>query len=274
MMIRIGVILAVFMVRAASAQTVEYVRPLNSTSQLLSITQERNLERTLGELFPNRILHKATIQDRWDLIIAERATRSSAKTESVKLTDKRITYDVLKQHGKKYAVVIFSGSWKSEASQLAIFRIEAGGYPTPVYHSRCWRSNFSDSYHDIHNMALGKENVIIIKEGQNGNSPFVIASLFNFREKKSTETSKGYYWINDLTPHLPRLKALVDFPLKTLYGQAIKLENMSDHLRLQAADVEFSWDKNNTKAIEFWNYDKSSRKFISMKNTAQIVGNR
>lgn len=258
------------MVRAASAQVVEYVRPLHSVSEQLTITQQRNLERSLGELFPSRQLHKTTIQDRWDLIIAERSSKLTSKTESGKLTDKRITYDVLKQHGKKYAVVIFSGSWKSEASQLAIFRIEAGGYPTPVYHSRSWRSNFSDSYHEIQSIAFGKENVIIIKEGENGKSPFVIASLFNFREKRGDENSKGYFWINDLTPHLPRLKALVDFPLKSLYGQAIKLEKMFDHLRLQAADVEFSWDRNNTKAIEFWNYDKSSRKFIAENNLSML----
>ena len=266
-MIRISVILAVFIVRAASGQVAEYVRPLHSAAQLLSITQEKNFERTLGELFPSRILHKATIQDRWDLIIAERLV---PKSETAKLSEKRITYDVLKQHGKKYAVVIFSGSWKSEASQLAIFRIEAGGYPTPIYHSRCWRSNFSDSYHEIQSMALGKENVIIIKEGENGKSPFVIASLFSFRETRGDENTKRYFWINDLTPHLPRLKALVDFPLKGLYGQAIKLEKMSDHLRLQAADVEFSWDRNNVKAIEFWNYDRSSRKFIAENKISML----
>lgn len=260
---RIGIILAVFMVRAATAQNVEFVRPLNSASQLLSITQENNLERSLGELFPSRTLHKATIQDRWDLIIAE---RSMKKSVTAKLSEKRITYDILKQHGRKYAVVIFSGSWKSEASQLQVFRIEAGGYPTALYHSRCWRSNFSDSYHEIQNMVFGKDNVILIKEGENGKSPFVIASLFNFRETRGYENTKRSFWINDLTPHLPRLRALVDFPLKSLYGQVIKLEKMSDHLRLQAADVEFSWDRNNTKAIEFWNYDKSSRKFIAENN--------
>jgi hypothetical protein len=262
MMLRILSILIVFQASAALAQRMEYVRPIHSLAEILSIRQEQNLERTLGELFPSHILHKATIQDRWDLLIAE---RSIPKSESSKLTGKRIVYDILKQHGKKYAVVIFSGSWKSDASQLVIFRIEAGGYPSAVYHSKCWRSNFSDSYHEIHSISLGKENVIIIKEGENGKSPFVIASLFSFNEKKSNEATKGYFWINDLTPHLPRLNAIVNFPMKALYCQSIKLEKMSDHLRLQAADVEFSWNQE-PKGIAFWNLAKSSRKFIAENN--------
>ena len=248
---RISIILAVFLVGAASAQVVEYVRPLSDVAALLSIRQERNLERTLGELFPARTLH--------------RASHGSAK-----LSEERITYEVLKQRGAKYAVVIFSGSWKSEASQLAIYRLEAGGYPTPIYHSRSWRSNYSDSYHEIQSIALGKENVILIKEGENGRSPFVIASLFNFHERKTDENTKGFVMINDLTPHLPRLKALVDFPLKPLYAQGIKLQKMSDHLLLQAADVELSWNHENApKAIEFWKYDKTTRKFVTPKTTLQ-----
>ncbi len=268
---RIFVLLALFCFRSASAQTVEYVRPLHSAAQILSITQERNLERSLDQLFPTRILHKATIQDRWDLIIAERSSRLSSNTETAKSADKRITYDVLKQHGKKYAVVIFSGTWKSEASQLAIFRIEAGGYPTQVYHSRIWRSNFSDSYHEIQSLPFGKENVVIIKEGENGKSTFVIASLFSFHERKGDENNKkASFRINDLTPHLQRLKALVDFPLKPLYGQAIKLEKMSDHLRLQAGDVELTWDSKSPRAIESWKYDKTSRKFISENDLSML----
>ena len=257
---------------AAFAQVAQFVRPLNSNSQLLTITQQQNLERSLDAQFPTRILHKTTIQDRWDLIIAERSNKSSVKKE---LTDKRITYDILKQHGRKYAVVIFSGSWKSEASQLAIYRIEAGGYPTPVYHSKSWRSNFADSYHEIQSMPLGKENIILIKEGENGKSPFVIASLFSFRHRRGNENSKSYFLINDLTPHLRRLKALVDFPLKPLYGQAIKLEKSSDHLRLQAADVEFSWNSSNeSKSIQFWNYYTFSRKFIAGNDSMPVVDGR
>jgi hypothetical protein len=245
--------LAVFPGWWASAQPIEYVRPLSSVAHLLSIRQEQNLERTLGELFPLWTLHH---------------TLHGAG----KITEKRITYEVLKQRGTKYAVVIFSGSWKSEASQLAIFRLEAGGYPAPVYHSRSWRSNYSDSYHEIQSLALGKENIILLKEGENGRSPFVIASLFSFREKKGDEDQKEYFAINDLTPCLPRLKALVDFPLKPLYAQAVKLEKFSDHLRLQAADVELTWDKNNApRAMEFWHYNMSSRKFVAENNSMMPV---
>jgi hypothetical protein len=230
----------------------KYVRPLSDVAALLSIRQERNLERTLGELFPARTLHHAA-------------------HGSGKITEERITYEVLKQRGAKYAVVIFSGSWKSEASQLVIYRLEAGGYPKAIYHSRSWRSNYSDSYHEIQSMSLGKENVILIKEGENGKSAFVIASLFNFWEKKSDEKTVGYFILNDLTPHLSRLKAIVDFPLKPLYGQNIKLQKMPDHLLLQAADVELSWNHDNApKAIEFWKYDKASRKFVAKKNA--LVG--
>lgn len=251
-MLRIALILTFFALQTASAQVVEYVRPLSDIAHLLSIRQERNLEHTLGELFPVHALHHTA-------------------RESGKILAERITYDVIKQRGVKYSVVIFSGSWKTEASQLAIFRLEAGGYPSLVYHSRNWRSNYSDSYHEIQSMALGKENVILIKEGENGKSPFVIASLFIFHEKKGDENTKGYFTINDLTPHLPRLRALADFPLKPLYGQAVKLQKMPDHLLLQAADVEFSWDRNNApKAIEFWKYDRSSRKFITAHSVNAI----
>ena len=248
---RIVFILGLFLLHTASAQVVEYVRPLSDVSMLLSIRQERNLERSLGELFPVHALH--------------RASRGSGK-----LTEERITYEVLKQRGAKYAVVIFSGSWKNEASQLAIYRLEAGGYPTPLYHSRSWSSNYADSYHEIQSMALGRENIILIKEGENGKSPFVIASLFTFHEKKGDEQTKGFISVNDLTPHLARLKALVDFPLRPLYGQHIKLQKLSDRLLLQAADVELSWNASNApKAMESWNYDKASHKFITPK-TSQI----
>jgi hypothetical protein len=244
--------LTVFALQTASAQVVEYVRPLSDIAHLLSIRQERNLERSLGELFPVHTLNHTA-------------------HGTGKILAEHITYDVIKQRGVKYSVVIFTGSWKTEASQLAIYRLEAGGYPSPVYHSRNWRSNYSDSYHEIQSMALGKENVVLIKEGENGKSPFVIASAFNFREKKADENTKGYFTINDLTPHLPRLRALVDFPLKTLYGQAVKLQKMSDHLLLQAADVEFSWDRSNApKALEFWKYDKFSRKFIIATSVSAI----
>ncbi len=249
---RILIILTVFLAGAASAQVVEYVRPLSDVASLLSIRQERNLERTLGELFPARTLHHAA-------------------QGSGKLSEERITYEVLKQRGAKYAVVIFSGSWKSEASQLAIYRLEAGGYPSAIYHSRSWRSNYSDSYHEIQATSLGKENVILIKEGENGKSAFVIASLFSFHELKGDEQTKGFALVNDLTPHLTRLKALVDFPLKPLYAQAVKLQKISDHLLLQAADVELSWNHDNApKAIEFWKYNKATRKFIIADNSPGI----
>ena len=229
----------------------EYVRPLNDVAHLLTIRQERNLERTLGELFPVRTLR-------------------SAVHGSGKMSEERITYEVLKQHGSKYAIVIFSGSWKNEASQMAIFRLEAGGYPTAIYHSRHWHSNYSDSYHEIQAMPFGKENVILIKEGENGTSPFVIASLFSFHEKKGDDVIKGSVSINDLTPHLSRLKALVDFPLKPLYAQGVKLQRLPDRLLLQAADVELLWKHDNApKAIEFWKYDKTTRKFVTPKNESQ-----
>ncbi|MFI5263766.1 MAG: hypothetical protein ACHQM6_04550 [Candidatus Kapaibacterium sp.] len=248
--------MAVFLSGAASAHPggqaqVEYVRPLSDVAHLLSIRQERNLERTLGELFPARTLR-------------------SAVRGSGKMTEERITYEVLKQHGTKYAVVIFSGSWKNEASLMAIYRLESGGYPTPIWHTRSWHSNYSDSYHEIQAMPFGKENVILIKEGENGKSPFVIASLFSFHEKRGDEHTKGFVSINDLTPHLTRLKALVDFPLKPLYAQGVKLQKLPDHLLLQAADVELLWNNDNaSKAIEFWKYDKTTRKFVTPKNQSQ-----
>ncbi len=241
-----------FLSGAAVAQIPEFVRPLSTDGHLLTIRQEQNLERTLGELFPLRSLHHAS-------------------GSSGKIGGERITYEILKQRGIKYAVVIFSGAWKSEASQLAIFRIEAGGYPAPIYHSRSWRSNYSDSYHEITSMSLGKENVILIKEGENGRSSFVVASLFSFREKRGDEKTIGYMILNDLTPHLPRLTAIVNFPLKPLYGQNIKLEKLTDSLILQAADVELFWDKNNApKAMEFWKYEKSSRKFVTARNVDSL----
>lgn len=249
-MLRIATILALFVFQTAAAQVVEFVRPAGSASQLLTIRQQQNLERSLGELFPARSLRRP----------AEGTGKISAE---------RITYEILKQRGTKYAVVIFTGSWKSEASQLSLFRIEAGGYPAPIYHSRSWRSNYSDSYHEIQSIPSGKENVILIKEGENGKSPFVVASLFSFREKKGDEDTKGYVMINDLTPRLPRLKVITDFPLKPLYGQAIKLVRSSDQLTLQAADVEFSWDNNIApKALEYWKYDKTSRKFVTSNSVA------
>ena len=113
-------------------------------------------------------------------------------------------------------------------------------------------------------MPLGKENIILLKEGENGKSHFVVASVFSFREKKATDLVKGSVSINDLTPRLPRLKIITDFPLKPLYGQAIKLIKSSDQITLQAADVEFSWDNTNApKALEYWKYEKSSRKFVT-----------
>ena len=249
---RILFILGVFPVLAASAQTVEYVRPLSDVARFLTINQERNLEHRLLDLFPLRTLHHAA-------------------HGSGKIMEKRITYEILKQHGAKYAVVIFSGSWKNEVSQLGIFRLQAGGYPSPIYHSRSWHSNYSDSYHEIQSMPLGKENVILVKEGENGKSPFVIASLFSFHDKRSAEEIKEVVIINDLTPRLPRLKAIVDFPLKSLYGQSIKLQKTSDHLLLQAADVELAWNHENApKAIEFWEYNKTSRKFIESRSTERI----
>ncbi|MDP4235401.1 MAG: hypothetical protein Q8919_03020 [Bacteroidota bacterium] len=243
-MLRIATILLLFCAQSAYSQAIEFVRPIGSVAHLLSIRQEQNLERTLGELFPARTLR--------------RSARGIGK-----ITEERITYDVLKQHGAKYAIVIFTGSWKQEVCQLAIFRIEAGGYPAPLHHSKCWQSNYADSYHEIQSRGFGKESVVLIKEGENGSSPFVIASVFTFRERKGSEGNPSSCSINDLTPMLPRLKALVDFPLKALYGQAVKLEKYPDHLRLQAADVELSWNKSNAaKSIKFWNYEKPSRKFV------------
>src|SRR5438477_12186546 len=86
---------------SASAQIVQYVRPETDISRFLTIRQERNLERTLDEIFPIRALHHAT-------------------HDAGKIMEERITYDVIKQHGTKYAIVIFCGSWKREASRLEI----------------------------------------------------------------------------------------------------------------------------------------------------------
>jgi hypothetical protein len=247
-------ILAILACGAASAQVVEFIRPESDISKLLSIRQEQNLDLALQKYFPLRTLRHVT-------------------HSFGKISEERIIYEILKQRGAKYAVVIFTGSWQAEASQLAIFRIEAGGYPSLIYRSHSWHSNYSDSYHEVKNFSLGKENIILLKEGEMGKSPFVVASLFSFREKRGNEDRPGYFFINDLTPQMPRLKAHVGFPLKALYAQAVKLEKDSDHLLLQAGDVEFSWDKSDAlQGLLFWKYDKSSRKFTESK--LSMAGNR
>jgi hypothetical protein len=246
-MIRAFLILTIFFCTVSSAQVVEFVRPESDISKFLSIRQQQNLERKLQQCFPVRSLRHLT---------------HSFGT----LSEESITYEILKQRGVKYAVVFFTGSWKTEASQLAIFRIEAGGYPSLVYRSHPWHSNYSDSYHEIKSYVFGKENIILLKEGEMGQSSFVVASLFTFREKRGNEDKPGYFFINDLTPQMPRLKAHVGFPLKALYAQAVKLEKDSDHLLLQAGDVEYTWDKvDPLRGLSFWKYDKSSRKFTESR---------
>ncbi|MEP7234039.1 MAG: hypothetical protein ABI778_01965 [Ignavibacteriota bacterium] len=248
-MIRILFILAVFCVGTLSARPggqapVEYVRPLSDVARLLTIRQERNLERALGRHFPARSLGRAV-------------------HGKGKIAEKRITYEVLEQRHRKYAVAILSGLWQSEASQLVIYRLGGTGNPTPIYRSRPWRSNYADSYHDIQTYPCGRETIVMIKEGENGRSPFVIASFFRFHERRSAEEGESYARIFDLTPRLGRLRAVVDFPLRPLYAQGIKLRDLGDHLVLQAADVELLWSGDHAKsAMEFWNYDHAARKFL------------
>jgi hypothetical protein len=248
MYIRI-IILSVLIASAASAQSVEFVRPVNDISKYLTAVQQSNLEKSLKQNFPiRRLRHTAH--------------------ETAAMTSERITYDLIKQHGSKYAIVIFAGSWKSEVSQLAIFRIGTTGYPTKLYRSWAWHSNFTDTYHEIKSMPFGNANVILIKEGEIGKSPYVIASLFTFRDKRATEEHSASFAINDLTPSMPRLKVHVGFPLKALYAQEIKMEKNSDYITLQAADVEFSWQHNPASGMMFWKYDKSSRKFNQQQHLA------
>src|SRR5579872_5698268 len=113
--------------------------PISDMTKFLSTRHQQNLERILHQDFPIRTLRHIT-------------------HSSGKISEEQITYEVLKQHGIKYAIVIFTGSWKTEASQLAIFRIEAGGYPSLIYRSHAWHSNYSDSYHEIKSYVFGKEN--------------------------------------------------------------------------------------------------------------------
>ena len=247
MKLLIATLFSALIIISASAQTIEFVRPEHDISGLLSIKHQQNLERSLEKQFPLRTLRHRT-------------------QGSGKISAECITYDIIKQHGKKYAVVIFTGSWKLEASQLAIFRIDGGGYPNTIYRSYCWHSNFSDSYHEIQSIMLGKENVILIKEGEMGSSPFALASVFTFREKHGDEDHPGYFFINDLTPKMPRLKAYAGFPMKALYAQAVKLQKNSERVILQAADVEFSWTKSKAEGMNFWSFEKYSRRFVPVNS--------
>lgn len=244
------IIFPFFIISCAVCQTLEFVRPVHDISNLLSIKQEQNLEHRLTKLFPLGALRRTC-------------------HGKDKLLSQRITYDVIRQHGRKYVLVIFTGSWKNEASQFAMFRLD-GNSPSVVHRSFCWHSNFSDTYHEIQSLPFGKEHIILIKEGEMGKSPFALASVFSFREKPGDEDHPGYFYINDLTPRLPRLKVHAGFPFKALYAQAVKIEKDSDHITLQAADVEFSWNLDSGRGLNLWRYDKTSRKFLPEESLSAI----
>jgi hypothetical protein len=243
-------LLVVFVGTGFAQRRVEFVRPLQTDPQILTVRQGKIFERELERFFPIRSLQRTAIGEGT-------------------ISGERITYKLLKQRREKYAVVIFSGSWRSEASQLGIFRIEAGGYPTPVYRSHNWRSNYTDTYHEIQSISLGKDNIILIKEGEMGQSRFVVSSIFSFREKRGDDIHRGYCTINDITPAMPRLKAHVGFPLKALYAQAVQLEKHEalphDYITLQAGDVEFTWENNSAgNGLVHWQYDRTSRSFLQV----------
>ena len=254
---------------SAFSQTVEFVRPVNDISSLLTVNQQQNLERSLDNLFPVRTLHRIVKAQEDDYRFIPMGSKHKLASSPLP-KQKRITYSVIKQHGKKYAVVIFTASWKNEASQMAICKIGSGGYPTSIYRTHSWHSNFSDSYHEIQTIPVGKENILLIKEGQMGKSSYVVSSVFSFRQVATNEAGKYYCVINDLTPKMPRLKASAGFPLKTLYAQNVKLEKKADELTLQAGDEEYSWQKNSS-GLNFWKYDKTSRKFKPEERIAANV---
>jgi hypothetical protein len=210
------------------AQQVQFIRPDETKFTVLSTKEERSLERQLANDFPTFVLR--------------RKARGSGKAIA-----KRITYDIVKQHGKKYILAVFNAKWENYASQLSLYRYSQGSI-VKLYKSRSWLATYFG--YSFEEAKVGRESVILFREGSKEQGSFTLASVFTFSDQDSMAA------IRDLTPKMPSLSVRTDFPFRPLLAKNISLRSSAEYL-LTASD---GFTENT-----IWSYDAAKRKLALRK---------
>jgi hypothetical protein len=217
-----------------SAQQIQFIRPDETGFTILSAKEERSLERQLASDFPTSVLRRKA-------------------HGNCPVIARRITYDIVKQRGKKYILATFNAKWENYASQFSLYRYSQRS-TAKLYKSRSWRAGyFGYSFEEV---KIGKESLILFREGNKEQGSFTLASVFTFSDQDSIAA------IRDLTPKMPSLSVRTDFPFRPLLAKNISLQSSAEYL-LTASD---GFGEN-----VIWSYDAAKHKLALRKPPASSV---
>ncbi len=237
-------IVACFANRSGASEHVIFRRiasNVNDDSLWLTRHDEARLERFLNRVYPMTSMKHALHSTSAPLL-------------------RKATYDVVKLHGVRYVIVAYVSEWKQPEAfvhELAIYRLGTDG-PTQVWRSAGWVANYYGLTFET--VSAGSRILMLFREGGLDPSGFSLSGILSFRD------SKHGLLIRDLTPRLPYLKAVANFPSRALYGKKVVLHQEEDHeVVLSASDEEFVSSDVPPSPAANWRYNPKRGRFEWIK---------
>ncbi len=236
-----GLSFFLFFAPLVHGQSVQFTRPDESNFTALSSREELLVEKRLTAYFPINSLR--------------RKAHGSGSAIA-----KRVTYDVVKQRGKKFIIAVFNGCWGDYTSELWIFRLSNGSL-TKLYHTRPWQGNYFG--YTLNQAKFGKENLIMLREGGSEEKSFGLATIFTFSEADSSIS------LHDLTPKNENLTVNAKYPFRLLYGKGIRIYDFNGDVILRSGDNYAS--ATTSDGFDRWTFDKVKRRFLPMKTLSPTI---
>jgi len=231
--------LAPFGARAQSIIFERVTSDINDDTVTLSHRESIRVERFLRRVYPTRAMKRA----------AHNYTKPHLRKAS---------YDVIKHAGVRYILVAYVAEWEQFVHLLALYRMGSDG-PVQVWRSDGWRANYNGL--SFETTPASKQMLVLFKEGGLDPSGFSLSGVIRFRE------SKNGIVLRDLTPRLPHLHALTNFPCQALYGKKVLLqESPEGDIILAASDDEFGKGKDEDSPTNFWRYNVKRGRFEALKH--------
>ncbi len=265
-MIRTGFILlfivsviAPIPIRAERLEPVQFSREFSAVdgSDLnMGWRETRSIQHFLGHVFPLRQMRRF-----------EGISRPGGDPPATPVF-KSIDYAMVEQQGYRFAIVHFQAAWDSgdadATSVLAVYRIEPNG-PNQVWRSEPWRTTYR-GFH-FQTAKSGWRNIVLFEEGGQ-NEKFGLAGVFSFYN-----APKGLY-IRELTPALPRLRAVTRFPIRPMLARDIMLQGggTNRELTLRASDEAFDRSlRERVRTISRWIFNRRRDAFESSRIEEEAV---
>ena len=184
--------------------------------------------------------------------------RASRSHESPLL--RKASYDIVRLKGIRYAIVAYVAEFREPAlfvHDFAIYRYGKEGF-VQVWRSVPWIANY---YGLSFETAQTPNRVLVLfKEGGLDPSGFSLSGVLAFREVKNG------FLLHDLTPRLPFVRALTQFPSRALYGKKVTLEEQPAHtILLSASDEAFAPEEDIHPVTNWWQFNNRRGRFEEIK---------